>query len=88
MDFGATRTGRWLAAHAVDFGFVVSYPNGTSDATCYDAEPWHVRWIGRDQAAAVQASGLTLREWLWRTWAGEAPGRPTKMERMDRPHSL
>ncbi len=66
MDFAATGTGRWLAAHAVDFGFVLSYPKGASDATCYDAEPWHVRWVGQDRAAAVQASGLTLREWLWR----------------------
>jgi zinc D-Ala-D-Ala carboxypeptidase len=66
MDFAATGTGRWLAAHAVDFGFVVSYPEGPSDATCYDAEPWHVRWVGRDRAAAVTMSRLTLREWLWR----------------------
>ena len=25
-----------------------------------------MRWVGRDRAAVVQASGLTLREWLWR----------------------
>ena len=70
MDFAATRTGRWLAAHAVDFGFVVSYPKGASGATCYDAEPWHIRWVGRDRAAAVRTSGLTLREWLWRNPGG------------------
>ncbi len=44
----------------------MSYPKGASDVTCYAAEPWHFRWIGRDRAASVVASGLTLREWLWR----------------------
>ena len=58
--------GRWLARNAADFGFVMSYPKGASDVSCYAAEPWHFRWIGRDRAAAVVASGLTLREWLWR----------------------
>ena len=66
MDFGDSKTGRWLAAHSVEFGFVVSYPKGATATTCYAAEPWHIRWIGRARAAAVDASGLTLREWLWR----------------------
>jgi D-alanyl-D-alanine carboxypeptidase len=65
-NFAATPTGRWLARNAADFGFVMSYPKRSSDATCYAAEPWHFRWIGRDGAASVVASGLTLREWLWR----------------------
>ena len=64
-NIAAVRVGRWLAAHVVGFGFVVSYPKGASSATCYDAEPWHIRWVGRGRAAAVKASGLTLREWLW-----------------------
>ena len=63
-------TTRPAAGPEVTLGFVVSYPTGASDATCYDAEPWHVRWVGRDRAAAVQASGLTLREWLWGHPAG------------------
>ena len=69
-EFAATPTGRWLARNAADFGFVMSYPKGSSEVTCYAAEPWHFRWIGRDRAASVAASGLTLREWLWR----ERPG--------------
>jgi LAS superfamily LD-carboxypeptidase LdcB len=34
--------------------------------TCYAYEPWHYRYVGRTEAAAVHASGLTLREFLWR----------------------
>ena len=71
-NFAATPTGRWLARNAADFGFVMSYPKGSSDVTCYAAEPWHFRWIGRDRAASVVASGLILREWLWRERPGPA----------------
>ena len=64
-DFASTSAGRWLSAHAWEFGFVLSYPPGSSDVTCYQAEPWHIRFVGRESATSIHASGLTLREWLW-----------------------
>lgn len=64
--FESTAAGRWLARHAHEFGFVLSYPKGAEAATCYGAEAWHVRYVGRAMAAEVEASGLPLRAWLWR----------------------
>ncbi len=56
----------WLATHAWRYGFVVSYPPEWSPSvTCYKPEPWHLRYVGREAAAAVHDSGLSLREWLW-----------------------
>lgn len=56
----------WLAANAWRYGFVMSYPADRSPRfTCYKAEPWHFRGVGRHVAAAVHASGLSLREWIW-----------------------
>ncbi len=56
----------WLADNAWRFGFVLSYPTSRSPTwTCYKPESWHFRYVGRDRAVAVQASGLSLREWLW-----------------------
>lgn len=74
-DWGTTREGSWLRENAWRFGFVMSYPRGASEISCYDYEPWHYRWLGRDTAARVDASGLTLREWLWRQLpaGGESP---------------
>jgi hypothetical protein len=43
----------------------MSYPNASTAVTCYDYEPWHFRYVGRDVAAAIHASGLTPREYLW-----------------------
>jgi D-alanyl-D-alanine carboxypeptidase len=56
--------GAWLAAHAWEYGFVMSYPLGSQPTTCFSYEPWHYRWIGREAAAAWHASRLTLREYL------------------------
>ena len=64
-DWAMTPPGAWLAANAWRYGFVMSYPKGKRDVTCYIYEPWHYRYVGRDVAQAVRQSGLTLREWLW-----------------------
>lgn len=63
--WGASPAGQWVATNAHKYGFLVSYPSGAESRTCYDYEPWHLRYVGREQAAAVIESGLTLREHLW-----------------------
>ncbi len=64
-DWGATPAGAWVAENSWRYGFVVSYPGGSFSRTCYSYEPWHVRYVGRERAAWVARSGLTLREALW-----------------------
>jgi D-alanyl-D-alanine carboxypeptidase len=75
-DFGATQAGRWLAANAPRYGFVLSYPAGRQAEVCYDAEAWHFRYLGRAAARAETLSGLSLRVWLWQlgTTAGSKEG--------------
>jgi D-alanyl-D-alanine carboxypeptidase len=63
--WGATPTGQWIASHAPEFGFILSYPSDASERTCYDYEPWHLRYVGREQAQAVIKERVTLREFLW-----------------------
>jgi zinc D-Ala-D-Ala carboxypeptidase len=64
-DWATTPAGNWLAQHAWEYGFVMSYPPGKQDITCYIYEPWHYRYVGKEVAKAIKESGLTLREWLW-----------------------
>jgi D-alanyl-D-alanine carboxypeptidase len=64
-DWGATPAGAWMAANAWRFGFVMSYPAGTFDLTCYDYEPWHYRYVGRGLASEIAGSGRTPRQVLW-----------------------
>ena len=63
--WNTTPAGKWMNANGWRYGFVMSYPKGTMDLTCYDYEPWHFRYVGRELAALIHASGLTQREYLW-----------------------
>jgi D-alanyl-D-alanine carboxypeptidase len=72
--FGTEPEGRWLAANAPRFGFLVSYPQGKEAVTGYRYEPWHIRYTGVPLAQSVAASGLTLTEFLPRqNLAGPCP---------------
>jgi D-alanyl-D-alanine carboxypeptidase len=64
-DWANTRAGRWMKNNGWKYGWVMSYPKGKTAVTCYQYEPWHYRYFGRTVAAQIQASGLTVREWLW-----------------------
>jgi LAS superfamily LD-carboxypeptidase LdcB len=60
--FGDTEAGKWLAAHAHEYGFILRYPADKTAITEYQYEPWHFRYVGRDLARALHESGLTLDE--------------------------
>ena len=62
--FAQTPAGQWVAAHAHEYGFVLSYPEGARDRTCYEFEPWHLRYVGRDHRCADPGVGVTAREWM------------------------
>jgi LAS superfamily LD-carboxypeptidase LdcB/putative cell wall-binding protein len=64
-DWAATPAGAWMKANAWRYGFVMSYPKGAFAVVCYDYEPWHYRYYGRAQAAAMRSSALLPREYLW-----------------------
>ncbi len=63
--FAKTAAGRWMKSNAWKYGWILSYPGGKTNKTCYYGEPWHYRYVGRDIAAKVHASGETLRWYLW-----------------------
>ena len=60
---------RWLADNCWEHGFVVRYPEGREDVTGIPAEPWHLRYVGREAALEMRERGWVLEEWC------EAHGR-------------
>jgi D-alanyl-D-alanine carboxypeptidase len=64
-DWAVTTEGAWLSANAWRFGWILSYPRGTSAVSCYNYEAWHFRYVGREIAQAMHESGTTERQWLW-----------------------
>ena len=64
QSFADTPQGKWLAEHAHEFGFVMSYPPGSEEITGYIYEPWHFRYIGVEEAREWKESGEVLCEFL------------------------
>ena len=62
--FGDSPQGKWLAENCHKYGFIIRYPKNKEHITGYMYEPWHVRYIGVDNATAVYESGLCLEEYL------------------------
>ena len=62
-DWATTPSGAWLSAHAAEYGFVMSFPKGATNVTCYDYEPWHYRWVGRDLAKQLVVAATPLRSY-------------------------
>lgn len=63
-SFADTAEGKWVALHAHEYGFIVRYPDGKSDITGFQYEPWHIRYLGVETATDVYESGLCLEEYL------------------------
>ena len=59
-----TNAQRWLMKHCWEYGFILRYPNGTTEITGIIYEPWHYRYVGKTIAAAVTESGMTFEEFL------------------------
>jgi D-alanyl-D-alanine carboxypeptidase len=61
--FGNTVEGKWVAANAQKYGFIVRYPEGKDAITGYQYEPWHLRYVGTAEAEAITSSGLTMDQY-------------------------
>lgn len=58
--FADTAEGKWLAAKAANYGFIMRYPEGKEAETGYQYEPWHFRYVGLELTKELAASGLTM----------------------------
>ena len=65
--FPTSATALWLEANAYRFGFVRSYPAGSANIalSCYGAEAWHWRYVGKVLAYEIVCSGQVPRIFLW-----------------------
>ena len=61
-----TPTQIWLMENSWRYGFVLRYPNGTTEQTGIIYEPWHYRYVGREYAREIFRMGVTLEEYLQR----------------------
>lgn len=57
----------WLYENCWKFGFILRFPDGKTDITGIEFEPWHYRYVGRYHAYQIMSQGLCLEEYLGKT---------------------
>ncbi|MHA7272799.1 D-alanyl-D-alanine carboxypeptidase family protein [Arthrobacter sp. TMT4-20] len=60
--FGTTAGGKWVAANAWRYGFIIRYPDGYQSTTGYTYEPWHLRYVGLPLATEMKTRGIPTLE--------------------------
>ncbi len=63
-SFGKTKGGKWLAENCYDYGFILRYQEGWEDVTGYEFEPWHVRYVGKENALRIKEADMPLETYL------------------------
>lgn len=62
--FANTAGGKWLAEHCWEYGFILRYQEEWESVTGYKYEPWHVRYVGKENAAKIYADLMPLETYL------------------------
>ena len=57
-------TQKWLMENSWKYGFIMRYPEGTTDITGIIYEPWHYRYVGREMAAELYELGVCLEVYI------------------------
>lgn len=60
--FGDLPAGKWLAANAYRYGFLLRYTAADSKITGYSPEPWHFRYIGTALANEMHDQHISTLE--------------------------
>ena len=63
-SFGRTKGGKWVAENCWRFGFILRYQEGWEDVTGYEYEPWHVRYVGKENAQRIHEANMPLETYL------------------------
>ena len=64
--FAQTKAGSWLAKNAYKYGFILRYPNGQTNITGYQYEPWHFRYVGKELSGEMKIESISVLELFWR----------------------
>lgn len=62
--FESTKAFSWLKQNAEDYGFIMRYPKDKEDITKITYEPWHWRYVGKDNAKEMNRLGMCLEEYV------------------------
>ena len=53
----------WVRENAHNYGFIIRYQKGKEKITCYSAEEWHIRYVGKKAAEYIYKNNITYEEY-------------------------
>lgn len=54
----------WLSENCYRYGFILRYPDGKTEITGIEYEPWHLRFVGEEAAKYIHENDITLEEYI------------------------
>ena len=62
--FANTKAYQWLLKNAENYGFILRYPKEKEDITGVIYEPWHWRYVGKENAIQMNEENVCLEEFV------------------------
>ena len=63
-EFKNTKAFEWLSINAKDYGFVMRYPEEKAEITGIEYEPWHWRYVGKENSYKMNELNMCLEEYI------------------------
>ena len=63
-SFAGTKQSEWLNEHCWEYGFIIRYQKEKEKITGFEAEPWHIRYVGVEHALYMRDHDLCLEEYV------------------------
>lgn len=64
LEFANTEEGKWVLAHAHEYGFIIRYPENRESEVGYFYEPYHLRYVGVEAATEIYEKNWTLEDYV------------------------
>ena len=71
--FASTKQSAWLNEHCWEYGFIIRYTKEKEKITGFEAEPWHIRYVGVEHAMYMKEHDLCLEEYVQGLEDGSIP---------------
>lgn len=59
-----TKEQKWLLENSYKYGFILRYPTNKKDITGVNYEPWHYRYVGKENAMIMKNLNICLEEYI------------------------
>lgn len=59
-----TKEQKWLMENSYKYGFILRYPTDKKDITGVNYEPWHYRYVGKENALQIKKLNVCLEEYI------------------------